>query len=84
MTVDDHLVNNGSFMGKTTGCLVFMVGKKVVEIGPGRSTDQKNQEQETSRQFLYVLFCVHKLFARTKDNLYLYELSLTSYSAGPY
>ena len=71
-------------MGKTAGCLVFVVSKKVVEIGPGRSTDQKNQEQETSRQLLYVSFCVHKLFARTKDNLYLNELNLTNYSSGLY
>jgi hypothetical protein len=76
MTVDSHFVNNGSFMGKTAGCLVFVVGKKIVEIGPGRSADQKNQEQETSQQLLYVPFCVHKLFTRIKDNLYRYELNL--------
>jgi hypothetical protein len=84
MTVDGHFVNDSSFMGKTAGSLVFVVGKKIVEIGPGRSTDQKNQEQEPSQQFLYVPFCIHKLFARIKDNLYLYEMNLTSYSSGPY
>jgi hypothetical protein len=39
MTVDGHFVNNSSFMGKTAGSLVLVVGKKVVEISPGRSAD---------------------------------------------
>ncbi len=39
MTVDGHFVNDSSFMGKTAGSLVLVVGKKVVEISPGRSAD---------------------------------------------
>jgi hypothetical protein len=66
MTVDGHLVNDGSFMGKAAGCLVLVVGKKIMEISPGCSTDQKNQEQETRQQLLYVSFCVHNCLRGSK------------------